>query len=157
MKKNKFRVIFVLASVFALSGWYFYNLQNYTFYYSDSERKEILEDRNKISVMSLKIQYDECFWEETYECRETMRALKFKGYITDKDWKIVDDNFYNPTEEAKRIRLAALNKMYDKRANEEKAYKSLKYFNQFLFEEILILISILSVIHLFKERKLKLS
>lgn len=153
MKKNTLSAVFILVGVFALSGWYLHNLQNYTFYYSDSEKKEVLAERDKLSVTNLKMQYDECFWRETYDCRELMRGLKISGYMSDREWAIVDGTFYNKSDEAEKIRLAALNKLYDKRAEKEKSYKELKHFNQFLFEEVLILISMVSLVSLFRDKK----
>ncbi len=165
IKENWFRIVIVISGFALLTGWCIYNTRNYTFYYSSTEKKEIIDTRNNRGVFSMKLKFDDCFWETTSECYELMRALKFKGCISDKDWEFINEKKNNPWEfidkkkysndlidRAKSIRLSALNKIYDERAKEESEYKELKHFDQFIFEETLIFLIMASVLYVFKNK-----
>lgn len=154
-KGNWLKALITLTGLVVVVGWYIYNINNYTFYYSNSEKTEIMDTRNKRNLMSLKLEIDDCFWKSTYDCHETLRALKFKGYITEDDWKTLDDNFYHQlSDNEKEIRLTALNKMYDERKKEIDEYKNLKNFNQFIFEEFLIFLGTIALLYIFKSNKI---
>jgi hypothetical protein len=137
-----------------LTGWYVYNTKNYTFYYSATEKKEIKDSRNDRRVISIKLTFDDCFWKASPDCYEFMRGLKFKNFISDKDWVFIDEeeSYYKLTSRAKNIRLTALNKWYDERAKEEAEYKELKYFNQFVFEEVMIFLAMATMLYISENR-----